>query len=374
MPLAGVAAGRALGRSCLLAVGALLVLLASPGPHASRGQEADGGPRLRTAAVNDLPYHVSMIVGASVLAMRGRDTPEAMWPVRIATEARAALQEPEFGYEGFALVATGLASFDEPSTDPETASLSAVLDFIDDAGRRASAALLVEYGFASEWLEIREAEVVALAPTRPEVRVFIVPVDEFPGGALQSEGDGLELLRAVVENASHEPSSLQREYYIFAFGADRLPPDAVLELRLSDTPDGIEGYPGNSVQLDHHGWRTAVMRATFARTPGEEFFIKAVYRPGAGTPLEERSPRLVAVASSLGTTAATANVETVMAPALELDLASPIGDDAPSTTSEAADDRRGVKVRLTELEELLELELITPEEFSEKRQQILDDL
>lgn len=370
-PLAGVAAGRALGRSCLLAAGALLILLASPGPHASHGQESDGGARLRTAGVDDIPYHVSMIVGASVLTMRGRDTPEAIWPVRIAAEARAALREPEFRYEGFTLVATGLASFDEPTTDPETASLSAVLDFVDDAGRRASVALLVGYGFTGEWLEIRGAEVVTLAPTRPEVRVFIVPADEFPAGALQSEGDGLELLRAAVENASREPSPLPREYYIFAFSANRLPLDAVIELRLSDTPEGIEGHPGNSVQLDHQGWRTAVMRGTFARTAGEEFFIKAIYRPGAGTPIEERPPRLVAVVSSRGATVAVENAETVTAPALELDLAPRTGQ---ADEIVAADDRQGVKRRLMEIEELLELKLITPEEFAKKRQQILDDL
>ena len=195
------------------------------------------------------------------------------------------------------------------------------------------------------------------------------------GGGSGGSGDGLELLRAAVENASREPSPQPREYYIFAFSANRLPLDAVIELRLSDTPEGIEGHPGNSVQLDHQGWRTAVMRGTFARTAGEEFSIKAIYRPGAGTPIEERPPRLVAVVSSRGATVAVENAETVTAPALEL---APCKDLAPRTGQAdeivAADDRQGVKRRLMEIEELLELKLITPEEFAKKRQQILDDL
>ena len=366
MTLAGVATERVPGRWRLLAASAFLVVLASPGPHALYGQDSDDGPRLRTAGVDDLPYHVSMIVGASVLAMRGRDTPEAVWPVWIASEARAALQEPEFRYQGFALAATGLAEFDGPTTDPETASLSAVLDFVDDAGRRASAALLVEYGFTSERLEIREAEVVALAPARPEVRLFMVPADAFPGSALQSKGNGLELLRAVVENASNEAWPLPREYYIFAFIADRLPPDAVLELRLSDAKEGIEGHPANTVQLDHQGWRTAVTRATFTRTASEEFFVKAIYRPGSGTPREERVPTLAAVSSSYPSAAASA-AESAPAEPLELNLTTQAAEETPRGAGSA-------KERLAELEELLRLELITEAEFAEKRQQILDDL
>ena len=47
---------------------------------------------------------------------------------------------------------------------------------------------------------------------------------------------------------------------------------------------------------------------------------------------------------------------------------------APQAAEETPDAKGSIKERLTELEELLRLELITEAEFAEKRQQILDDL
>lgn len=254
-------------------------------------------------SLDELPLDLSLVIGASVLRMRGVDDPETTWPIIFSSPAGAGLQEPDFDYDGFTLVGVALTDWDLLAAAPPTLTLNALLIFGDPAGRRATMSLIADYGFTEENMVIGSASALTLAPPDPEVRLFIVPAEDVPDDVLDVEAGELELLHHVAAHAvgvsgSAQPPTTARDYYVFAFIVDRLPPDAQVQLRVSDTPEGIDGEAGNAVDVDFHGWRVAVLRGTFTLNSGPELFIKAVYTPGGDTPPEQRSPRLAAVFSS----------------------------------------------------------------------------
>lgn len=285
------------GRTFFLA-GMVLILAAT---FSAVGGAAER--ELRTLAIDQLPWHVPMVVGASVLGMRGNDRPADIWPVVIAPPAAAGLRDPEFLYSGFSLADVAVIDTRMSERLPGGIALRALLTFVDGAGRRARTLLGVHYTISERDVEIAEANVLPVAPARPEARLFIVPAEAFPGPVLDTVSDPLELLRQVSAKAVTGPAAgrvtrAPGDYTVFAFFLDRLPPDAEVQLRVSDVEDGIGGDPGNSVGLYYQGWRVAVLRARFAIDAGLELFLKAVYRPGSGVPAEDRKPRLAGVLSS----------------------------------------------------------------------------
>ena len=305
------------------------------------------------------------MIGASVLRMRGVEDSDQTFPV-VFDSASTDLAEPEFRYDGFVLSAIAVTDYRESVEPPETVSLEVVLSFVDIVGRRATVSLFVDYGFSDSTLNVSEAVAVPLGPDIPEVRMFVVPVDAMPPDAFRSDTTQFELLRLAAANdvAGRQGESLgsvPQEYYLLGFVVDRLWPDAIVELRVSDDPEGLVGAEANSLELDFQGWRVAVLRTVLALNTGDETFVKTIYQPGSDNPPAERAPRLAGVFSSHVSAAATPSGTAATAAPLELDL-------APTPEEQSAKDR------LIELDELLEQDLITPEEFAVKRQQILDDL
>ena len=258
---------------------------------------------VRVVTSDELPWDATMVVAASVLTMRGRDRSENLKRVVLAPAAKVALSDPAFRYQDFSLTGFALTEYRVSTVFADAVAMSAILTFVDTGGRRAATSLVTDYVAATPGLEIKAAKVAILPPPNPEVRLFIVPARDVPDSLFAANVGQLDLLRHVAAKAlTHEaakrlPKSPEN-LYVFAFFQDRLPPDAEVQLRVSETPEGIGGDPNLSATVDFDGWRVATMRAKFALNSGTEFFIKAIYRPGSPLPAAERTPRLVGSLSS----------------------------------------------------------------------------
>jgi hypothetical protein len=197
-------------------------------------QEADPAVPAPASDIEILPWDVATVIGASVLVMRGVDDPNETFPVIVAPEAAAGLQEPDFRYAGFVLSGATVTDYRESVDPPESVSLGVVLGFVDAAGRRATVSLFVDYEFSGDSLSVGRASALPLGPDVPEVRLFVVPVEAVPADAFRPETTLHELLSLAaandVANRTGGETTLLRDYYLLGFVVDRLWPDAAVEL------------------------------------------------------------------------------------------------------------------------------------------------
>lgn len=279
----------------------LMLALSSQAPSPTQAAGDEEHPLL---SGDEVPTELSLVISASVLSMRGEDDPEAIWPVSISPEAAAGLKDPNFAFDGFTLLGTGLRSWDMVSDDPPLYTLSAVLVFADKVGRRATMSLVADYSISDQNLEIERAAALTMAPPSPETRIYVVMAKDIPDSLLEGSTDQLELFRTVADRAVHGAggaiASSPQDYYVFAFVIDRVSPDSQFQLMVSDQAAGLSGASGNAVTTDFSGWRVGVLRGEFALGAGPELFFKTVYTPGAREADGGGKARLAGVFSSHG--------------------------------------------------------------------------
>lgn len=275
----------------------LMLALSSQAPSPAQAAGDEEHPLL---SGDEVPTELSLVISASVLSMRGEDDPETIWPVSISPEAAAGLKDPNFAFDGFTLLGTGLRSWDMVSDDPPLYTLSAVLVFADEVGRRATMSLVADYSISDQNLKIERAVALTMAPPSPETRIYVVAAKDIPGSLLERSADQLELFRTVADRAVHSAGGAPQDYYVFAFVIDRVSPDSQFQLMVSDQAAGLSGASGNAVTTDFSGWRVGVLRGEFALGAGPELFFKTVYTPGAREADGGGKARLAGVFSSHG--------------------------------------------------------------------------
>ncbi len=281
--------------------------------------------RYRIEAVERLPWEMAAVLGAAVLEMRKLEKAGPTWPVIIDESAARALKEPVFRYQGFDLSAIAVTRYQRAMSG--AFDLSAILTFLDGGGRRASVSAVLSFLITEETIQIVTAELAFLAPPEIRVRVAIVPTESAPELAPEIKPD-VDPVAAMIQSVENEVTpqtegSVPQSFDILAFFLDRMPPDAEVQIRLGEQPDGATGYAAGST-LDFDGWRVVRLRGAFALNGPTEFFIKAVYQPGGPVPGFDRDPQVLQVVSSHGNPRAEAPAIS-MAPAGERTFPNLIG-------------------------------------------------
>ena len=262
--------------------------------------------------VRAIAWDTSAVIDASALSMRGITDPSLHWPVRFSETAQKVLREPHFRFQDFDLSTVGVRRTAAPPARPDLRSLEAALGFADAFDRKTDVALRAEYFLSENGIEVTRADVMSIVPPEPRVRILFVPVADISETDLQNgpiETDMLQLAldRSLDRTGISTVPAGPADYYVFAFFLDRLPPDAAVELRVSSVADGIAGARGNSVEINRHGWKAAVQRATFEIGGGADLYFKAIYQISgeqSGTRVE---PSLAGVRSNRLTSAHTSN-------------------------------------------------------------------
>jgi len=139
------------------------------------------------------------------------------------------------------------------------------------------------------------AAVFAFAPVAPAANV---PETLFTKNAGMSE-----LLRhaedkALTSDAMRQLKPGPRDLNVFGFFQDRMPPDAEVRILVSQKAGGMEGNPGDGVNLFLDGWQVAIMRGRFAFGSGDGILFQSRLQTGGAVSTFDRTPHLVAVLSS----------------------------------------------------------------------------
>ena len=209
--------------------------------------------RYESEAAEALPWELAAAVAGAVLHLRGIGDAEARWPVTVSEEAGLGLRAPEFAASGFDLV--GIAVTDYRAARPRgTFETAALLAFADGSGRRAWFSIAMRFAVGEDSLVLESADAVPVAPANPAAQLFFVP-----DGALGEwdADDPVSVLRAIRGAAVDADSAFADPlgYTAIAVVADRMPPDAAVELRIAANAGGIEGYAGVPAHHDLGGWR-----------------------------------------------------------------------------------------------------------------------
>jgi hypothetical protein len=275
----------------------LLPFFMLPGICTSAGAENPPGKFIRIDT-DKAPPELVMVISAIVLEMRGQPQPEGDWPeIVFSPGITQKLLEPQFRYAGFKFLQTIVDEYLTPDKNNGFARLKGQLHFLDAAQRRTIVALETEYKLTSKNIIIKEAKIRPIYPFRPELNLFIVPAEKVAKKNFDSFSNNALTLGFILNNCvpAGKPGQMPkgiRDYYVFAFYLDRLSPDDQTELRLSRTPDGLEGEklsfrgPGgiaktgfNGVHIDHSGWHVDIARCRISLT-GEKLYIKAIFKAG----------------------------------------------------------------------------------------------
>ena len=267
--------------------------LAAPFP-----QPGAESARYESEAAATLPWELGIAVAGAVLHLRAIGNADARWPLTVAEEGGLGLRASGFDAAGFDLV--GIAVTDYRGVNPRgTFEASALLAFADGGGRRAWFSLALRFAIGPDSIDIETADAVPVAPARPVSRLFFVPEGSLGALSADDPGAALSAIRAAAVDAGSAFAD-PLGYTAIAVVADRLPPDAAVELRIAPAPGGIEGYAGEPARHDLGGWRVLAHRAAFALRSEPEFFFKTVFRPGSGRLIDDDpGPRTAGVFSTL---------------------------------------------------------------------------
>jgi hypothetical protein len=357
-----------------------------------------------------LPADWRAVTGAIALRLRGDSATD---PVVFAPEVGERLDSGAGFYDGFGLDGITIGSYGDSPYDDAAVNLTGLLHFADDVERRAVVAYAADYRLERNRIVVDRADATPLFLPDPEAELFFVPADKVPADLLVGNSGFAGIAALVWQNAVSfelpwQVPSGEADYVAIALFLDRVAPDAVVELRQSASPVGLEGEPLAAASADYFGYRVLAVPRTLDLAAEPRTYYKLVYTLGDPMPPDGRVPMLAAVFAT-GASPLPEPPPQVAAPAAvpepESAWREPVAaepEPAPAAVPEptavavptpvpepepewrepaaAAPERGGeaatdnIEARLERLKRLYDRGLITADEFDAKRQEILDDL
>ncbi|MBT4710870.1 MAG: hypothetical protein HOB82_05015, partial [Alphaproteobacteria bacterium] len=121
-----------------------------------------------------LPADVRLAAAAVAMAMKGYG-PGEVQGVAFADGAATGVREAELNYDGFAVQALDVVSYQVTTGPVAGAELGGLMLLSDPMGRRAAVRFLATYEFSGPGITITHASVTPLFARRPVTQAFIVP-------------------------------------------------------------------------------------------------------------------------------------------------------------------------------------------------------
>ncbi len=254
---------------------------------------ADKPPEIVPLHLNDLPADAQTVIAAFIERMRGVPA-DRIEGVRFSPAVAAALEQPNFHFTGFQLVALRLFSYDV-TRRPGQIALGAFLTFMDPIGRRTAVTIYATYGAVDDTLVVSTGTMELVFPKRPKVELYLVRSAEMPNPIPANHAEFYQavLARALSPRERARDFGRPQPYTLVAFGMDRLDPKASLQLRVDEKPKGLTGFNGGAQEYNFAGWHAATLSAIFTLTPKQPMYAKVTYTPGTSTPLFFRQTEVV---------------------------------------------------------------------------------
>jgi hypothetical protein len=146
----------------------------------------------------------------------------------------------------------------------------------------------------------RTIEKLDIAPAfdpQPRVHLALIPVAGLPGGrlpAIAGYGDLAEVIARYAVEPGRVPAG-KGDFYIVLTTLDPISSTAKLDLRISSSAAGIDGYDEGEAQTTVNNWGLTVVRGVLDASGRGKLFAKAVFTPGREADPAQRVPTLIGV-------------------------------------------------------------------------------
>ncbi len=204
----------------------------------------------------EIPLHARVASYGVILGLRGAEASPDGLPATLSAEAREALADPDFGYEGFlvhSIHVEGLALVED--TENRWRLLGLII-FEDMAQRRVYAEFAAYYDTDGTQVTIDWATARTRMPETPSIIWFVADPDEFTAEDLAPKSHA-ELLKLAAERSLETAPSGKSSYAIYAVSMDRFPADAETMFRTSDDDARVTTF-------NFAGWPAAVFQSRIA--------------------------------------------------------------------------------------------------------------
>lgn len=241
------------------------------------------------------PADITLATRALLLRIRGIRDRNAETTVRFSRPVAAKLAAQAPRYPGFALKQIRIRQL-APSERRDIARGRRLIgEFVlrDQSGRNARQGFAIDYRFDGSHVDVHDAAVLTLPPTRPEVQSYVVPAEKMPLNWAEKGLSHLALLERI-ETAAVDPADPpggMRNWMMYVFVMDQLPDDDKL---LAYMP----GKKNSTFRVASFlGWR--VIEKSFSGDLGLSGIptLELWLDPGLSHPPAARQRRVIAIVS-----------------------------------------------------------------------------
>lgn len=235
------------------------------------------------------PAHIKLVIAAMVNKMRGgRDAiPEVVFD----SNGKHAFYDSDFTYDEFDLAGIQITGFTVTNQTDNQAQLivEGIFNFIDLIGRGSATYFAADYTVHKNGITIDNSGTALIPPGFPDIETYYVPKSSFDGINMKEISSFMDLyLHAILNAFKMEPTEEERknkeafeklaawkkmtasnkvkaeDYYIMAFCKDRLPPEASLEMKVTQKPQMKEKIIFDTGYVYDQGWRVMIAGGTFS--------------------------------------------------------------------------------------------------------------
>ena len=218
--------------------------------------------------------------------------------------------DTDFTYDLFDLHLTQITGFEVKNQTVNEAQIvvEGVFNFKDLFGRGVASYFAAAYTVHKNGITINKSATALIAPTVPDIDIFYVPKASFDDVNMKELSSFLDLyLHATLNAFNMEPTQEERknkeayekmsalkkmiptkkikkeEFYIMAFCKDRLPPDASLEMKVTDRPKMKGKTIFETGYVYEQGWRIMLAGGTFSpNSIKDNFYVNFQYNTNSG--------------------------------------------------------------------------------------------
>lgn len=260
-------------------------------------------PARKVGDINKQPAHVKFVMAAIVNKMRGnRDLiPEVVFD----PNGKHLFHDPEFTYDDFDLYLTEITGFEILNQSKTKAQMviEGALHFKDIFGRGIVTYYAVDYTVRKGGITVNKSGTALIAPSSPDLETYFVPRSSFAGVNMKKMSSFMDLyIHSVLNSLTMEPTDEERKkqkayqqlsfwqkmkagmknpsdnYFIMVFCKDRLPPEAMLKMKVTEEPKMHGAELAETIYIYDNGWRVMVAGGRFNPDVREtKFYVNLQY-------------------------------------------------------------------------------------------------
>jgi len=258
-------------------------------------------PAIEPLDEQEVPDDIQMVTAAIIAKLRQVDS--GIDNISFNPSGSHYTPESRFEYDGFSVTSINILhhSAEQATVQSYSCELAGTMMFQDELGRRALVSYDVNYTLFQDRVVVDSSLIRPVPPIFPNAQAFIIESSKMRNIVRQRLNyenfyaqvvtnsvnmtptpEEVKLHRELQElsffqRLQRTPSNVKQDYFMVIFVKDRLTPDALIEVVVSENIHDRRSVLGPSYH-DFDGWRVAMFQGNFA-IDGDMFYAKTYYRP-----------------------------------------------------------------------------------------------